>query len=138
MSVADPAVRLGALVDQLGAPSSFASVCDGDLGPVVEAVAGQMRKLLGEPCLDDVTLLDTSPAAGLQPSCEVTDIDDATPDQPVVLPSCSAGGAGGPCWALTADPVACPNSAGNLRLEVTHPVPVPPGLWTYVRCRRAA
>jgi hypothetical protein len=137
-AVADPAVRLSAAVDQLGAPSSFETICAADLGPTLARIGGQMRQLLGDPCLDGVALFDASTAPGLQPSCEVTDVRDGAPDQPESIPACAVGTAPTTaCWTMSADAALCPNSAGNLKILFSGDRPAVPDRWTHVRCRRA-
>jgi hypothetical protein len=135
---AEPAVRLAALVDQLtqgGSPSAFLGACAAP-GELAARIGRGVAHLAGAACLDErAALRDTSPAPGLQPSCEVVDVADDG-GAPVALPPCRAGETGD-CYTMIADELRCPASPGSLRLEVTRAARSTSLVWTHVRCQPA-
>lgn len=68
---AAPAIRLGAAVGAAGQEGLFASLCDGDLAPVLDAVGDRIGRVLGHRCLADrpaepidcVVLVDGQPTS---------------------------------------------------------------------------
>ncbi len=133
--VADPAVRLSAFLDQFPERSQLTSICSGDLSAPLGAIGASAKRLVGDPCVDTTFLADTSPEPGIQPACEVSDVRDAAPLAPKQLAPC-AGGAGD-CYALVADPAACPASSDHLRVRVTRARAPADDTWTHVRCQGA-
>ncbi|MDB4962261.1 MAG: hypothetical protein JWP01_2260 [Myxococcales bacterium] len=134
-SAAAPAVRLAAFLDAFPGRSTLTSVCGGDLDNPLGLIGSTAKQLVGDPCLDTSLLADASPDPGIQPSCEVVDIRDASPDAPNVLPLCSSGSPD--CYQLVADQAACPASDDHLRVKIQRQASVTDDTWTHVRCQRA-
>lgn len=92
--------------------------------------------MLGDPCLDTSRLADAElELDGVQPSCEVVDIRDSAPMEPISLAGCAAGA--GDCFELVADATACPSTNDHLRVRVNRTSQVTDDTWTYVRCQLA-
>src|SRR5262249_20735684 len=102
MQTAAPAVRLAAFLDHFPGRSQLTSICDPDLGGALGEIGDTAKKLVGDPCIDTTNLLDSSNDPGIQPACEVVDVRDAAPDQPVSFPPCVAPG-GIDCFELVPD-----------------------------------
>jgi hypothetical protein len=134
---ADPAVRLAAFLGGFPGRTQLTSICHRDLSSSLDAIGATAKQLVGDPCIDTRALADTSPDPGVQPACEVTDVRDAAPDRPVALPSCADGGGAADCYALAADPVACPAGDDHLRIRLQRAAAVTADTWTHVRCQRA-
>jgi len=132
---ADPAVRLAAFLDSFPGRTQRTTICNGDLGSSLDAIGETAKRLVGDPCIDTAALADTSPDPGVQPACDVTDVSDAAPDQPISLPACS-GAAAGDCYTLAPDTAACPDG-DHLRLRLSRASAADLGTWTHVRCQRA-
>jgi hypothetical protein len=128
--VADPAVRLAALLDAFPGRSELTSICAGELGA---PLAGAARKLVGDPCLDAPGLADTSPDPGLQPACEVIDVRDSAPREPRTLPGCAPGATD--CFEIVSDAAMCPTAPDHLRVRFQRSAAVADDTWTHVRCQ---
>ncbi|HUJ60471.1 MAG TPA: hypothetical protein VLX92_18345 [Kofleriaceae bacterium] len=133
---ADPAVRLAAFLDLFPDREKRTSICNPDLSGALSDIGESAKRLVGDPCIDTAGLADSSSAPGIQPACEVTDVRDSAPDAPRLLPAC-AGHTTGDCYALVADPAACPASDDHLRVEVRRATPPADDTWTHVRCQLA-
>jgi hypothetical protein len=131
---ADPALRIATLLDQFPGRSRLTSICNPDLSGAVGDIGDSAKKLMGDPCLDTATLVDSSDAPGIQPACEVSDVRDAAPDHPTLLPACA--GASADCYELVPDAAACPNTADHLRVQIRRSTTVSADTWTHVRCER--
>lgn len=135
VETADPAVRIASFLSAFPGRSTLTSICADDFASSVDQIGTSARQLMGDPCLDTSQLADSSPAPGVQPTCEVVDVSDAAPDDPHVLPPCGSGATD--CWQLVADPATCPASPDHLRVEV-HRAAAPSGdTWEHVRCKLA-
>ncbi|CAN5733414.1 hypothetical protein BH11MYX3_BH11MYX3_19110 [soil metagenome] len=134
--VADPAVRLAGFLESFDGRATLTSVCSSDLSNPLHAIGASAKRLMGDPCLDSTQLADTSAEIeGVQPSCEVVDIRDSSPDAAKVLPLCSSGDPN--CYAIVADAAACPSSDDHLRVRISRTAAVAEDSWTYVRCQLA-
>lgn len=122
-AVADPPVRLQALVDSFPGRAKLTSVCSVDLTPAAVAMGKTVRRLVGDPCLE-------KPIRTPQ-NCIVVDVRDSSPGIVVDIPPCSEGGSGD-CFDLVAD-TTCTDGA-PLRLAVTRRTPPLDDTWTTVRC----
>ena len=122
--VADPPVRIAALLDSFPGPTSLASVCAGDLTPAVEQVGKALLRLSGDGCL-------TRPLANpAVPDCIVEDIRDSAPGAATVLERCSAVGEDVDCYELVPD-ASCETA---LKLSVARALPATDDTWTRVSC----
>ena len=135
VEVADPAVRIASFLAAFPGRSTLTSICDDDFASSVGQIGTSARQLMGDPCLDTSRLADSSPAPGVQPTCEVVDVSDAAPDEQHVLPRCSGGETA--CWQLVADPVTCPASPDHLRVEVHRAAAPSADTWEHVHCKLA-
>jgi hypothetical protein len=126
MLVADPPVRLKALVDSFPGRSSVASVCSADLTAAVTQIAGEVKRLVGDTCLERPI---ANPAA---PDCDVEDVRDAAPSSPIAIRPCASAPAGVDCYELTTD--ATCTAPPHLRLSVTRATVPTDDTWTRVRC----
>jgi len=133
---ADPAVRLAAFLGSFPGRTQLTSICDSDLSSSLDAIGATAKQLIGDPCIDTTSLTDRSVDPGVQPACEVTDVRDAAPDQPIALPACPDGAAAADCYTFVTDAVACPASADHLRVRLQRTGAVTADTWTHVRCQR--
>ncbi|HWO27058.1 MAG TPA: hypothetical protein VNO30_50355 [Kofleriaceae bacterium] len=132
LEVADPAVRLKALLDGFPARSSVATVCQQDLSAGLTSIGGVIRQALAGSCID-VRLTDTDAGTpGLQPDCLVDDVVGAAATP---VPSCAGSPAARPCWRLSSEPTACAASpAPNLQLVIDRAAAPDPATVTRARC----
>jgi hypothetical protein len=120
-AVADPAVRLSALVDNFEGPHVRETICSADLGPAAMSIGLELERLVvGDRCL--------SRAVGAGEGCTVV---DETGDEPAVsIAKC--GGSATTCFAITADG-AC---SSGFRLDVARTSPAPANTFTTLSCPR--
>jgi len=130
-----PAVRIAEILYSFLGRNALTSICDDDLSNPLQRIGQSAARMMGGACLDTATLVDASPEAGVQPSCEVADIRDSAPGAATLLPLCSSGAPD--CYEIVADAAACPASADHLRVRVHRAATVAEDSWTYVRCQRA-
>jgi hypothetical protein len=98
-------LRLKQFVESFGAAGTFFSICQDDFSPAMKAIGEKLAAKLGNPCIS-APVVDTKPAPGVQPDCQVIDRIPATggfKDEP--LPPCTSGNrsASGACWNLVED-----------------------------------
>jgi hypothetical protein len=134
---ADPGVRLAAFLGSFPGRAQLTSICNSDLSSALDEIGATAKRLVGDPCIDTASLADTSAEPGVQPACEVTDVDDAAPDRPMSLPVCADGVASADCYTFASDAVACPAGQDHLRVRLQRSLAVTPDVWTHVRCQRA-
>ena len=126
--LADPAVRIHALVDAFEDRSSFSTVCTDDLSLSLASIGYSTRQLVGDPCIT-AALADTSTRPGLQPRCDVLDGTEATP-------ACD-GTNNDHCWQMITDAVSCSATPDHLRFEVLRSTVPDANSYVSVRCLRA-
>lgn len=119
--VADPPIRIAALLDQFPNHSAFASICQPDLSGGLQQIVVPMRNaMLGSPCIDG-TLADVDAVTpGPQYACEVSVTGQGSPPGDTALPRCTpedATATNPPCWRLAIDPASCA-SADHARIEI--------------------
>jgi hypothetical protein len=131
---ADPAVRLAAFLDRFPGRSQRTSICNPDLSGALSQVGETAKQLVGNSCLDLAYLADSSTDPGLQPACEVTDVRDAAPGEPLPIPACGDG-VTADCFEFVEDPRACPTTSDHLRLQITRSHQASDDTWTHVRCQ---
>ena len=131
-AVADPGVRLATFLDAFPGRAQLASICSSDLSAPLLMIGDTAKKLVGDPCIDTVNLLDTSSEPGTQPACEVVDTRDSQPDAPTPLPLCNFDSTD--CFELVADATACPATEDHLRVSLRRTT-VTDDTWTSVRCQ---
>ncbi|HEY5934170.1 MAG TPA: hypothetical protein VIU61_06045 [Kofleriaceae bacterium] len=131
-AIADPGIRLASFLDAFPGRSQLASICSPDLASPLAMIGDSAKKLVGDPCIDTASLLDTSSEPGTQPACEVVDIRDSQPGAPTPVPLCNAGSTD--CFELVADPTGCPATTDHLRVNLRRSV-VTDDTWTSVRCQ---
>ena len=123
--VADPPVRMAALLDSFPGRTSLSTVCAADLAPSVTQIGKAVKRLVNDPCLEKPL---ANPAA---PDCVVEDIRDSAPDAPVAIPSCASSGEDVDCYELVPD-ATCGET--SLRLSVARATPASDDTWTRVQC----
>jgi len=121
--VADPAVRIGELAASFEGRGHVLSICDAYEPPMYAGLARLLKNPLGVVCLDSSRLTDSTTERGIQPACELTEIN-GTAETPLLD------------FTIAADPVACPETADHLRLVVNRTDTPPAG--AYIRARRDA
>ena len=128
LEVADPAVRLAEFTSSFGARGAVETICQSDLALPLTDVGLTMRGMMNpDGCLTR-PLVDTAPeVAGVQPLCEVQDLDTQ-------LPSCAAASPGSDCWRALQDPNTCPDSPANLRIEIDRAAVQTTQRYAHVRC----
>jgi hypothetical protein len=126
MLVADPPVRLRALVESFPGRASVATVCTPDLTASVTQMAQAVKRLVGDTCLERPI---ENPAA---PECDVEDVRDSAPTNPTTIPNCATAPAGVDCYELLPD--ATCTEPPHLRLSVTRVTAPAADTWTRVHC----
>ena len=146
---ADPAVRIAAFASQFPNRNAFTTICNEDLSDGLQLIAELLKEAIGNPCIEAL-LKDVDPATdGLQYECTVSDVvNPGTDDQEeTVLPYCNMASAedndptdapastNTPCWHLTEDRTACPDTPTGLTLIVErNDQSVPTGTHVQARC----
>jgi hypothetical protein len=138
-SVGDPGVRLDQFVRSFSDNGFEASVCDGDYGAMLEAVARRALQLGTHGCFAKTLRdADANPSDGVQPDCVVTDyVLDAAANQRVAhgVPACASNGGAPPCWRYidaSDNPPLCP--AGQSQIIVDRGSAAPDGRETQITC----
>ena len=120
-AVADPAVRLSALVDSFPGLHVRETICSADLAPAATSIGLELERLIvGDRCLYR--------AVAANEDCTVV---DETGDEPAVAIAKCGGGAS-TCWEIKAD-AAC---GSGFRLDVARTQPAPADTFTTLRCHR--
>jgi len=102
-SFADPAVRIGEMVDQFGSNGRMISICDGEFGNALTEIGGDVLNYVSAPCIKGRVAKQSGTTSD---DCTVT--DNATGQ---TIPNCDATGLVGPCWRLQASSTtACTGS----------------------------
>ena len=116
-------MRLAAFLDAFPGRSRLTSICNPDLSGAVGDIGLSAKQLMGDSCLTADVLPD---------SCEVTDVRDSAPDDPIRVPRCADGGT--TCFDLIPDAAACPNTPDHLRVQIHRGVDPSADTWTHIRC----
>lgn len=118
-TIARPAVRLKALLDNYPNRSSSQSICAGDLTPALTQIANLLKEVVGNPCIQgDLKDADLN-TAGLQADCQVsvvTNYGEADQSEEI-LPQCTASVTNN-CWKLEVDADKCSETDHNLILII--------------------
>jgi hypothetical protein len=112
-----PAARLAAFLGGFGSHGRTVSICEPELGDLVEPATYFIRTLAGPPCLGE-PVLDVDPVTeGLQPDCaswyRYQDHGETVEE---IIPACR-GDEPGPCWRLYRDPQYCPFDAETVEFR---------------------
>jgi hypothetical protein len=104
---ATPGLRIKQFVESFGSQGATYSICADDFSPAMAQIGMKLAAKLQNPCIT-APLVDTKPAPGLQPDCQVIDkIPNATGGgyKEELLPICTSGkrSASGACWSLSMD-----------------------------------
>jgi hypothetical protein len=124
---ADPSVRIAQAVRAFGGQGLLASICDDQMGPVLNQISKDFSRPMAAPC---VATPDPSGSG-----CTVVDrwIDAGGAKQAARLSSCAETGGASPCWELQVDNAAC--GGGTRRLRVNRGMDdVPATLMTAIDC----
>ena len=120
-AVADPAVRLNALVDSFPGLHVRETICNADLAPAASSIGLELERLIvGDRCLYR--------AIAANEDCSVV---DETGDNPAV-PIAKCGGGATTCYAIVADG-AC---GSGFRVDVARTEPAPANTFTTLSCSR--
>lgn len=115
---AEPPIRLRAFLDQFPQRNASVPICQQDLAPNLQQLAGRILAVGGGRCLVD-PLLDLEPQTpGLQYECAVSAVTGGRTEQ--VLPRCTpedSTASNAPCWHLVEDAATCP-SVDHLRVVI--------------------
>lgn len=130
-AVADPAVRLAAMVAAFPAAAQLETVCNADVAPALAALGRSARELVGDPCLGRLIADLDATAPGVQPDCVVVDAGAGGDER--ALPACG-GGKTVDCWQLVEDAFVCRDRPQQLRLEVVRSREPAADAWTTLRC----
>ena len=132
VEVADPAVRMKALLDGFPDRSTLSSVCQQDLTGGLLLIGELFGRTVGTPCVS-AGLADTDVTMpGLQVDCIVEDLVGTAATK---IDPCDASERA-PCWKLEADPVSC-TGPENLKLSVLRTGEPAPATVTRMRCKVA-
>jgi hypothetical protein len=104
-------------IDAFGRNGTFKSICDDNLAPALDVIAGKIRDIVSTRCVGSV-LRDVDPSReGVQPSCSVVE-QVPGPGGTMIerpLPSCEAGG--DPCWRIRSNGRDCPISGVEIEIQ---------------------
>jgi hypothetical protein len=123
-AVADPAVRTATLASGLQ-HGDVESVCTADLAPALGAIGKTIKRMVGDPCVQQ-----TLPE-GVDTDCVLDDVRDATPDVHTILRPC--GEATADCFELVEDAATCPD-VQHLKLDVHRTAQPAPDTWSTLKC----
>jgi hypothetical protein len=133
---ADPAIRQRAFIDAFASRSTAQTICpaDGDLSGALSVIGQLVSQVLGSPCIPGRLFDGDEQAAGVQPICEVSEVQfrGEPGERERALPPCSADGPD-PCFRFELDAQAC-RSETHVQLVVERSAPLPPELTWVVRC----
>jgi len=130
-SFGNPSVRTAQWIRAFGDNGVLTSICDATYQSALGKIATKIAGLAGPNCITEVIQRDVNGA----PTCTVT--SHATHDGGVTdrtIPSCSASGGASPCWTLSTDLTACPDSASSLNVRLDPSDPNTTGLTFSYRC----
>jgi hypothetical protein len=129
VEVADPAVRMKALLDGFPNRFTFSSVCQQDLSGGLALIGELVGRTIGSPCVN-ADLADVEPnMAGLQVDCIVEDVVGTAVTK---ISQCTASEQP-TCWKLETDAAACMGPR-NLKLTVVRAGAPNPATVTRMRC----
>jgi hypothetical protein len=112
-----PAIRSYYFTQQFPDRNSYTTICADDLSDALVSIAGLLKEVIGDPCIQG-DLKDTDPnTAGVQPDCKVSQ-EAGGVETP--LPECDPFGPGThtvtPCWYLDTDATQCASTTSMLKL----------------------
>jgi hypothetical protein len=120
----DPAVRIKQFIDAFGANGVFEDYCADSFAPALQAIASQVGKVLGPPCIG--ANVDASKCKFVDHQTNAQGTVVSTP-----LSECAGIGDPGPCWFVQANTPACPGAQSVL---FTRPGAVTTDLTTTATC----
>jgi hypothetical protein len=122
LGVADPPIRLSALIDAFPARGSRASICAGDLASPLSRSARRIRDTLSQrPCVTG-DLADAHPGTtGLQPDC-LAHAQFSGGGGRTEIPACGRDDSG-TCYTLAPSETSCPKTPTHLRVDVHGDLP---------------
>jgi hypothetical protein len=91
-SFADPAVRIGEMVDHFGANGRMISICDGEFSGALADIGSDVLNYVSAPC---ITGRIAKKSGTTHDDCTV--VDNATGQ---MIPDCADTNQAGPCWRL--------------------------------------
>jgi hypothetical protein len=118
---ATAALRVKQFVDAFGTSGSFQSICSGDFRPILADIGEKLRKRIPGSFCVDAPVVDTKPAAGVQPDCLVS--ESGPTGKKTYVPACDTAG-GGTCWTLQKDD-ACTGSGFRVSIDRKGTFPAP-------------
>jgi len=120
--VAVPAVRTYSFLQAFPDRNSFTTICNDDLSDALISIAGLLKEVIGDPCIQG-DLKDTDPnTPGIQPDCKVSQVTDpgTSMQTETPLPECDPFGPGThtntPCWYIDTDATQCASTSSMLKL----------------------
>ncbi|MBA3453564.1 MAG: hypothetical protein H0T42_10765 [Deltaproteobacteria bacterium] len=121
LQVADPGVRIAELTKTFEGRGDVLSVCDAETPERFAGLARILKHPVGVICLDSTQLTDSNTERGIQPACELTEIDGTTETR--ILD-----------FEIVPDAAACPETSDHLRLFVNRTSPASPTAYVRARC----
>jgi hypothetical protein len=128
-SFADPAVRIGELVDQFGATGRLLSLCETDFSPALADIAGSVVAYVNEPCI--LGRIAKKPGTTRE---DCTVLDNATGAS---IPACADTGGTGRCWSIHAGGASACGGV-SVAVQADPPGTDPAPLGTTVDCSMCA
>lgn len=135
---AAPAVRLRAFLDGFAGHAVMQPICEGGQEEALRAIATGLAAHLGSACMLG-PIDDIDPAAGgIQPWCEVVDVDASGIEAP--LPACDDAAdpdrsTNRPCFVIAADPDRCAHTDSHLLVSLYRDGVPAPDMRVRVRCQ---
>jgi hypothetical protein len=135
VEVADPAARLRGFFDGFPDRSTFTTICQRNLADALEKIAGLLRTIVGDPCIQGIPADVDLETPGPQYECAVSDVQKPGTAEAVetVIPACNTALSNKPCWHIAVDADRCP-ADDQLALKIERSVDPPPDTHIIANC----
>ncbi|MFN0248244.1 MAG: vWA domain-containing protein [Kofleriaceae bacterium] len=135
LEVADPPIRLKYFLDQFPDRSTFTTICQRNLADALEKIAGLLRIIIGDPCMQGLPADVDPQTPGPQYDCVVSDLQKPGTAEAVetVIPACNASLLNKPCWHIAVDADRCP-ADDQLALKIERAVDPPADTHIIANC----
>jgi hypothetical protein len=135
LELAVPPIRLKHFLDQFPDRSTFTTICQRNLADALEKIAGLLRTIVGDPCIQGIPADVDLETPGPQYECAVSDVQKPGTVDAVetVIPACNASQSNKPCWHIAVDADRCP-ADDQLALKIERSVDPPPDTHIIANC----
>jgi len=119
--VADPPIRIKALLDQFPNRSTVVPICQKDLSGGLQQIGDLLKTVIGDPCIEG-KLKNFGTAAAPVYDCSVSSVANPGTNNAVetIMAECPTSGAlpSTPCWHIITDNVKCGMTPDHLVLKI--------------------